>query len=797
MPDSTESVASRTTADVSSGKIAALVALGLLAYTGFACGLTAMNALFLSLAGAQSLAYVYLLTPVLMSVAVVFFTWVLAHRNAKGQLQTALALNAVVGLILWTLYRTPDSNAPLAQHVIGLLLVNMWLYSLYSAFWNFADSLFSTREARSSYSYLAAAISGGFIIGGGLCTLLGDHFSTHHLFLIWTVSALLSLPVSELIARRFPAHIRPAELADGASTLKRLGRVVSGLKQSPYACALAAQFFLVIVLALLSEYLYLSTFEHHARQTAGVSAEQQLTSLLGTLTALANLLNLGLSVVVMPRLVQKTGVRGVALLLPAAYLLLFVFISIQMSLPLAIAAFFVYQSLQMAIDQNNQNLLVRALPSSVGPELRTAIEGASEPLAVALVGLFLLPELSSILPWAGASNLQPTDIGLAGLAVSAVTLIVIVLVRRYYYPALRANIGTGLDSAAPERTGPATTRLNAAQHACLRLESVVADSPSEVAGVLATLDSSMLDKECVRRLIAVAPLIDTRNLRTVSNLIRDAQLSAVPVLVTVMRDPAAGFHARTIAATALSRKASRVFLDLVAEMDSVMLAEAESSTAAATAIEANASTCLWVRWQSQRCADAVDLMLDVAALAGRIPNAPVVRRLLQSPSSFDRSEALDVLEQGLDRRTFVRLQAVLEQHSRGVAINWESAGAGDAVRYVTPSDEQTREPAGVVATLDILGSAGRSSLTAAADSILRSANSALAKRIALSMAYAHTGGANPATVMRRMLADKRYAALPLRALYLAAQTDGTSDGLRTQARLHTCLARGLFYQWAQ
>jgi hypothetical protein len=794
MPDTTRSVAPDARA-LPGAKIAALVALGLLAYTGFACGLTAMNAVFLSLAGAQSLAYVYLLTPVLMGVAVVFFTWVLERRNALGQLQAALALNAAVGLLLWLLYRPPDQSAPLYQHVAGLLLVNMWLYSLYSAFWNFADSLFSTREARTSYSYLAAAISGGFVIGGALCTQLGNHLATPQLFMIWSVAALLSLPLSEFIARRYPAHVRPAELSDGASLGRRLGRVGRSLRQSPYACALAAQFFLVIVLALLSEYLYLSTFERHARQAGGLPAEQQLTSLLGTLTALANLANLGITLIVLPRLVQKLGVRGVVFILPAAYLVLFVFISIQMNLPLAIAAFFVYQSLQMAIDQNNQNLLVRALPSGVGRELRTAIEGASEPLAVALVGLFLLPEMSAVIPWAGAASLQPADIGLAGLAVAGLALIAAMLVRRFYYPSLRANIGQGLRSGAASRRTTAPSP-SAAHRACTQLESTLAHSPAQASAILLALDPSVLDKVCLRRLLATASQLDTRSLRALRHLVAGAGLSAVPVMVTALREPASGYHARSIAATALSQRASRVFLDLLPELESAMLAEAEACVAAEAAAPNTAATCLWIRWLRQRSSDAVDLLLGTVALAGRIPDASVVRRLLQSPSAFDRGEALDVLEQGFPHRVFARLHSVLELQMLTSAVRWDATDLGPAAEQVTTADTHTREPVGVVATLDLLGAVSRERQIAAGDAILRSDSTACAKQIVLRMVYGTSDAPDPAHALRRLLADARLALLPLRALYLASQTDATRSQLLTKARMHTCLARSLFYQWA-
>lgn len=657
------------------GKMFPFWLLAFLAQSGFSFGLTAVNALFLANAGSQSLGYVYLGTPFAMAVAIPVSTSILNRWGAMGQIVSSLAACAATSAALFSMYSGDPGALPLPLQVCAMLMANIWLFLLYSSFWNFADCFFDTREARTSYNIMGVGVSGGFAVGGLGASLLSSILEVHSLFLVWGALSLLCLPLPFLISRRFAMQVQVSDPREESSLRRRFASLWEGFRRSPYAVSLAFLFFLVIVMALLSEYLYLTQFEKVLRATSDDSLGKRLARLIGFLSASASILNIFANLLVLPWLVNRVGVRNIVFALPLAYLALFGLVSVELGFPLAIGLFFTYQFLQTSIDQGNQNFLLRALPESVGKELRTVVEGVSEPLAVALVGLLVLPEMGGFRKYVPLGPFLDTDIGLMGAGFALLALLCALVVRRSYRTALRQNLdgGAGGASAAEEAREDVETRsgqvLTAGDVAALESACARGGFVREPA---ALIDLRKLDADGARRLMSLSPWFDTSTLGLPDGELARIPLHAVPTIARTMQDPGASHVARMLAARVVGRLAPTLFGDLLVDLESEIVRSMRDCRAKAENVRREGAGGIVFHWYRQRTSDLLDLLFELAALEGRIPEFRSVRRMLHSSSAFDRAHAVDVVEQGFPHDVFRHLLSLMEWLERPAAIDWSS-----------------------------------------------------------------------------------------------------------------------------
>ncbi|TVQ17506.1 MAG: hypothetical protein EA367_17475, partial [Leptolyngbya sp. DLM2.Bin15] len=121
------------------------------------------------------------------------------------------------------------------------------------------------------------------------------------------------------------------------------------------------------------------------------------------------------------------GVRNVALIQPAVYLITFLLFSLQGGYPAALFGFFAYHGILTSIEYNNQNFLFNAIPAQVKQQVRTFIEGLCEPMATVVIGGFLL---------IFSRSLSPAALSTVGLGVVAMFWLLVLIVREDYLRAM-------------------------------------------------------------------------------------------------------------------------------------------------------------------------------------------------------------------------------------------------------------------------------------------------------------------------------------------------------------------------
>ncbi len=405
-------------------KVATFALFAALLQAGVSIGLTASDALFLSRLGIDWLPVFYLAIPVLMAL----------YAPVSAVLQSRFGPHRVIHATLWLLaagglcfgigcgFVGDAAWFPFAMKLYS----GLWYIALYTFFWNLADDYFSILDGKRLYGLLAAGTAGGAMCGSALVGWFIAFLPPARMFLVWSGAALAAIPVYLLLLRRFRRIETDTGAAedDAVHPARLLRSTLETFRSSRFALAVTGVCFATAVLTGVMEYLALGILAE------GKSAAE-LAGLLGRLHAIANAVTLVVNLVLFNRLVGRLGVANTALLLPLAYLAVFVVFYLKSGVLGALVAFFVYQSLLVSVDFNNINLLFNALPAVAKRQLRTFIEAMGEPLATAFAGLFLLA-------WAvplGHGNLALCGL-LAGLGAVAIAL----LVRRDYVRALAVNL---------------------------------------------------------------------------------------------------------------------------------------------------------------------------------------------------------------------------------------------------------------------------------------------------------------------------------------------------------------------
>ncbi len=404
-------------------KIAQLALVGLLLQAGLTMGMNGADSLFLVKAGADKLPRIYLAMPVIMLIYIPVYSALMTRWGLDRIFDATLALLVAGGAGLWfALGHAGASELPLAY--AAKLYAAVWYVGLYTLYWNFIDGYFNLIDAKRLFALLAAGSALGAIAGGTLVGPVSRLFGVPALFLCWAILTAAAWPVALWARRRHPKLESEESAEESAPGWGESLGILRRLLHTRYALVLALVLFFTLIAATTAEFQYLTLFSNGRD-------EAQLAALLGRLSAMVNVFNLGVSLLVFNQLVAKLGVRNVALLQSAAYAVVFSWLLLDGGFPAAVAGFFAYQGLMTSVDFNNANLLFAGLPADLGKQMRTIIEGICEPLATATAGFFLLLV---------APRLTPEQISLAGVVVALIGLALVFILRYDYVAAIGANL---------------------------------------------------------------------------------------------------------------------------------------------------------------------------------------------------------------------------------------------------------------------------------------------------------------------------------------------------------------------
>lgn len=200
--------------------------------------------------------------------------------------------------------------------------------------------------------------------------------------------------------------------------------------------------------------------------------------------------------------------------------------------------------------------------------------------------------------------------------------------------------------------------------------------------------------ECIVPLLKIAELFTPYERRKTERVLREIGLKSVPATVAVLRDPAHSYVARSIAARALAQIA---FPQLESISPPIIHAEIRRAYAFFNYRQSltqggaapTAGSVVLARYYSDMQAIVVDFVLEILSLGGRLPDFELISASLRSDNRRDRGNAIETIEQGVDRDVFKMLLPLIDRSRGADDIDRALRRSQGAVDRVTPAQVAT------------------------------------------------------------------------------------------------------------
>ncbi len=414
-------------------KVALFSITGTLLFAGVAIGNVAADSLFIARVGASHYPTIYMILPFVMLAVTPLIAFITKKFGVYRLQLIMLASLIVFGLLIRGILVLPFGNEYnlLYLYYAIKLYANVWFIVSFTAFWNFADAYFDIISAKRLFAVLSGASSLGTMLGSSLVLLATQmNINSSELFSIWSFLAVLNIiPVVKI---RYHFRQTEEEIDQTLTPIKQWREFFNTQLGSNYVRLLMLIAFFIMFISHFCEFQYMVIFDDWSDDVSS------LAGLFGNLYFSVSIFNALVTFFVYNRLVIWLGVRNVALVQPSVYLLTFLFFVIFIDstyylFGVAVFAFFTYQGVQAAVEYNNWNLVLNALPQNQKYSIRTFIEGMIDPLGGALAGGTLLIldrhfEFPSI------------HVALISLGLAAIYLILILFLRPLYLKSMIHNL---------------------------------------------------------------------------------------------------------------------------------------------------------------------------------------------------------------------------------------------------------------------------------------------------------------------------------------------------------------------
>ncbi|WP_337186396.1 hypothetical protein [Phenylobacterium sp.] len=258
-------------------------------------------------------------------------------------------------------------------------------------------------------------------------------------------------------------------------------------------------------------------------------------------------------------------------------------------------------------------------------------------------------------PSGNAGDGEPAEVFAAGLADPSPS------VRKSALEALSARVGVGdIGLVGPLVAG---------------LDNLDQEDRRTVLNMLATIG----DVDAIPQILPAVAQLTPRELRAAEAMLVGMGEAAAPRLIQAMANDQAPYRARAVAARALCVLSHAQFLT---QLDRLVGAELDDTVrrqglAERFAAQAGRSPALGLLAEAarQRIAEAVDFVLELLALGGRLPDFDLLIVSLHSANPKVRGNAIEAIAAGVDHPTWRRLEPLLHRGRESV----KAADAGDLI----------------------------------------------------------------------------------------------------------------------
>ena len=371
-----------------STKVFLFFLLALVIQAGVAIGESISNSMFLVHIGYEELPIVYILTSfVMLFIYIPVYTY---FTNRYGEdkfffyfLILLIILNLVILLAIE--YGKELVSQEIYNYIYYLLLLytTIVLITVYTLLWNFIDMFFDIIDSKRVFSIFSAGTALGAIVGGTIVSTASQFFSAEIVLNIWSFFVMASLAVFVTINKKYKKIDEQEIEVEDENVVTLVFTMFKNIKSSTYVLVLSMVFFISIIIATILEFEYMNILSKD-------QSVESLALLFGQLFIVVNIFNLIVNFFIFNRLVIYMGVKNVLLIQPIVYILVFIYMSVEVGLSAGILGFFVVQGMLVSIDYNNQNFLYNGISKKLKYQVRTFIESLGEPITISLAGVLLL-----------------------------------------------------------------------------------------------------------------------------------------------------------------------------------------------------------------------------------------------------------------------------------------------------------------------------------------------------------------------------------------------------------------------
>ena len=347
-----------------------------------------------------------------------------------------LVANSVAAIGVYVAYSVrEDATTAFGAYVVYSVAFELVMLN----FWSFVTQHFNVLEGKRIFPVIAAGSSVGYILSGVTTTLVAV-YATEPLIFVWAFGSLVAAVMSVGLERTLfrPAFIDDTDqfLVEHAEERKRHGvievlrRALGHVTGSRLVLALVLLALVVQVAGRVGDYLVAVIFVSATHNNL-----QALTILIGDSWLASYVVQLVVSLVVAPWVLNRLGVKNAILFLPVFMLMGFSAVVANPVLVSALFLFIVRNGLQTGLDDPAQNVLGGALPAQVVPKLRLLFDNAVLPGAAAITGVGLL-----LLQGAIVSSVEV--LAATGVVISVLFIGAAWWVRSLYVDAIYARLRT-------------------------------------------------------------------------------------------------------------------------------------------------------------------------------------------------------------------------------------------------------------------------------------------------------------------------------------------------------------------
>lgn len=222
------------------------------------------------------------------------------------------------------------------------------------------------------------------------------------------------------------------------------------------------------------------------------------------------------------------------------------------------------------------------------------------------------------------------------------------------------------------------------------------------------------DPDCIAPLLAACTAFSPRELRDTESVLQAIDQRGVPAIVSYLLDASQPYAGRGLAARALARISFAQFASVCPGLIESEIARSYRSFAVLNRLGTTAASPapgadVLARFYRDLPKAAIDFVMELLGLAGRLPDFESVTASLRSPSAKERADAIETIEQACDRPAFVRLLPLLEGRGETAAAP-AADGNGDPIREACGSHFAIEAAAGLQALWETDPEAARSVL---------------------------------------------------------------------------------------